>query len=90
MNEHDSEVALRQLSATVTALELAVKVLIVTHPDRKQLTQVWRLMLPEQIDHFMEHPAYAVAHQREALHKMLADLGEFIEMDLPGDEPDPE
>lgn len=86
MNEQDLELALRQLSGTVTALELAVKVLIVTHPDRKQLAHVWRLMLPEQIDHFMGHPAYAVVEQRETLHKMLADLGGFIEMELPDEE----
>lgn len=86
MNEHELELALRQLSGTVTTLELAVKVLIVGHPDRKQLARIWHTVLPGQIDSFMEHPAYAVAEQRDTIHKMLANFGAFIEMELLGEE----
>lgn len=88
MNEADFEVALRQLSGTVTALEFAMKALIVTHPDRERLAQVWRAMLPGQIDSFMEQPSYAVTEQRDAIHGLLAELGEFIDMELPGDDSD--
>lgn len=90
MSGHDFDVAFRQLSGSVTALEFAVKILIITHPERKKLAHIWRTMLPEQIDRFMEHPAYAVTEQRDAIHKMLADLGAFIEMELPGEDPEGE
>lgn len=86
MSAQDFDVAFHQLSGTVTALEFAVKVLLITHPERKQLAHVWRAMLPGQIDRFMEHPSYAIAGQRDEINKMLADLGAFIEMELPGEE----
>lgn len=88
MNEQELNVAFRELSGTVTALEVAVKAMIIAHPDRKRLARIWRIWLPEQIDHFMEHPSYAVAEQREAVHRLLAELGGFIEMELPGEESD--
>lgn len=76
------EIPLRQLSGKVTALELAVKVFIATHPDREELARVWRTLLPGQIDQFMDQPSYAVPAQRDALNNMLAQLSELIEMKL--------
>ena len=88
MNENDLCTSFRELSGMVTALEVAVKAMIIAHPDRKRLARIWRIWLPEQIDSFMKHPSYAVAVQREAIHRLLAELGEFIEMELPGEESD--
>lgn len=82
----DYEVALRQLSGKVTAIELVVKMLIITHPDRAALAHAWHSILPEAIDHITEQPAANVPEQMDALNTMLGDLSGFIEMELPSDD----
>lgn len=84
----DYEIALRRLSGKVTAIELAVKVLILTHPDRAALAHAWHSILPEAIDSVTEQPASNVPEQMDALNTMLGDLSEFIEMEIPTHDPE--
>lgn len=79
----DQEQAIREVSGVVTALDLAIKAIILTHPDRAALRHLWRTLVPEQIDTWMQDPRYSITVQRNAIHRTLADLSGFIEMQIP-------
>lgn len=83
MTTDELEAELRELSGKVTALEFAVKMLTVTHPDRQRFARVWHRFLPEQIDAFMQNPIFDNTTTRDAITRNLADLLVFAEMKLP-------
>jgi len=82
--DEDTQTALREMSGQIAALEFAVQILIVAHPQRERLARLWRSALPEQIDAFMAQPAY-IATPGPA-NATLARINDFIEMKLPGDD----
>ncbi len=81
--DEDTRTALREMSGQIAALEFAVQILIVAHPQRDRLARLWRSVLPEQIDKFMEQPAYV--ETPGPANAALARINDFIEMKLPDD-----
>jgi hypothetical protein len=77
------------LSGRITAYEYALKILLLTHSDREWVKQIWRNLLPENVDQWSEHPGYANNGElRDALHVNLNDLHQFLEFDIPESDDD--
>lgn len=74
----DVEATVRELSGIVTALELAIKVLIATHPDKRVACATWDSARTKQVEDCMTHPSFANETQRNAILMKLADLTELF------------
>jgi hypothetical protein len=86
--EQSEIVELRQavatLSGRLTAYEYALKLLLFTHQDREWVKKIWRNLLPENVDRWMENPFYASnASVRDSIHSNLAELHKFLEFEAP-------
>lgn len=67
------------IGGQAAALEFAVKLLIITHPDKARLRKIWDELLVERIDAWMEQPAYQNAAVRDEMHKQLADMRQMLD-----------
>lgn len=75
----DVEATVRELSGIVTALELAIKVLIATHQDKRVMHCLWEGVKANQVDECMTHPSFANDTQRNAIMAKFADLSWLFE-----------
>lgn len=75
----DVEATVRELSGIVTALELAIKVLIATHPDKRVACATWDSARTKQVEDCMTHPSFANDTQRNAIMAKFADLSWLFE-----------
>ena len=73
------------LSGRLLAMEYALQLLISTHHQRAALAVIWQGVLPEQLDKWLQQPAYANDQEfSQAVHGQLAHLGEMLKAEVPG------
>lgn len=68
-----------QQAGKIGALEFAVKLLIMTHPDREFLRSRWDMTLPAAIDWISEKGIFQYPEYRNSLMANLADMRQQLE-----------
>lgn len=79
MTPQEMEETVREVSGIVTALELAVKVLIATHPDKRVACATWHGIKATQVEDCMTNPSFENFTQRTAILDKLAELTRLFE-----------